>query len=140
MFLSGLLRQNDARSSDPLPTASDLLSTFPCLVCLHHERTLCFSLSLLPPPPRVLLLPDLTFIPLKRLSGPPDRLLFCIIIFLPFLLFSACLPSSYSSFTYLFSPRRSHFLYLSSWYFESAVGFSFLFSLSVLFMCIAIVL
>lgn len=49
-----------------------------CPPCLQSH-----FLSLLPPPPSVLLLLDLTFIPLKRLSGPPDRLLFCIIIFLP---------------------------------------------------------
>lgn len=79
-------------------------------VCIINALSVS-RFSPLPPPPRVLLLLDLTFIPLKRLSGPPDHPLFCIIIFLPFLLFSACLPSSYSSLTYLFSPLCSHFLY-----------------------------
>lgn len=110
---------------------------FPCsliwFVCVFF---FFFSLSLLPPPPRVLLLLDLTFIPLKRLSDPPDRLLYRIIIFLPFLLFSACLPSSNSSLTYLFSLHHSHFLYIISRYFESAVFFLFLFFC----VCIAIVL
>lgn len=92
---------------------------------------------LLPLPHRVLLLLDLTFIPLKRLSCPPDRLLFCIIIFLPFLLFSLSLPSSDSPLTYLFSPLRFHFLYLSSWYFKVQSRF-FLFSVCSL--CKAIVL
>lgn len=75
----------------------DRVRFVPHLVCLYHRYTPSHSA-------RVLLLLDLTFIPLKRLSGRLDRLLLCIIIFLHILPFPVSLPSSYSSLTYLFSP------------------------------------
>lgn len=95
---------------------------FPYLVCLHHKFSLLLTFRYL----RLLGLSYCLTWHLFLSSAYQAHLTascFASLFSFPFLLFSACLPSSYSSLTYLFSLLRSHFLYLSSWYFESAVCF-----------------